>query len=395
MRYIRGLCSPRFFQLLPWPEPAEAKSSAVNPHFHKVMPALSTEESVRLRILNFPLIIGVVYIHAFSISIDYAGVRLGVDNVNYFTDFVRLFISQGLARIAVPLFFLISGYFFFLGFTWSWQGYVQKLTVRIKTLLSPYLFWTTLIFAISFLGHSSPAITYYFPEFKQLLANFSLYALLNSMFGLTWVPEAYHFWFIRDLIYLMVLSPLIVVILRYAAWPFFIAIFWLWITANWSIYTPDVVGVLFFSFGGYMGLKGKSLFVLDRYGVWFVAAYVLILAVDVIWYTAPFNLCLHRCGIVVGLAATLFISKRILAHKRLKDTLLWLSGASFFVYAAHEPFLGIIRTIAFQFSPVQLPYTMLLIYLLVPLVVIAALVWLHSVLGICFPKTLKMVTGGR
>ncbi|MDK9705701.1 MAG: acyltransferase [Desulforhopalus sp.] len=359
------------------------------------MPALSTEESVRLRILNFPLIIGVVYIHAFSISIDYAGERLGVEHVNYLTEFVRLFISQGLARIAVPLFFLMSGYFFFLGFTWSWQGYVQKLTVRIKTLLAPYLFWTSLIFAVSFLGHSSPAVAAYFPEFKQLLDNFSVYVLLNSMFGLTWVPEAYHFWFIRDLIYLMVLSPLIVVVLRYAAWPFFIAIFWLWITANWSIYTPDVVGVLFFSFGGYMGMKRKSLFILDRYGAWFVAAYIIILAVDVIWYTAPFNLCLHRCGIVVGLVATLFITKRILAHKRLTDSLLWLSGSSFFVYAAHEPLLGIIRTIAFQYSPVQLPYTMLLIYLLVPLAVIASLVWLHNVLGACFPNALKVVTGGR
>ena len=41
------------------------------------MPALDHESSVRLRLLNFPLIVGVVYIHAYGTTIDFAGKTLG------------------------------------------------------------------------------------------------------------------------------------------------------------------------------------------------------------------------------------------------------------------------------------------------------------------------------
>ncbi|MBU1565355.1 MAG: acyltransferase [Proteobacteria bacterium] len=359
------------------------------------MPAISIESSLRLRLLNFPLIIGVVYIHAYSATIEHAGVSLGPEQLNYFTDFVRILISQGLARLAVPLFFLMSGYFFFLGFTWSWRGLEQKLAARVKTLLVPYLFWTVLAVATRFLGQSIPAVKAYFTGDSGLLADLSVYDLVNAVLGLTRPPEAYHLWFIRDLMLLMLLSPLIIFLLRNIALPFLGVMFFVWITAKWPIYSPDAVGVLFFSLGSYMAMKGKSLFVFDKYGKWFVLAYLPVLLADVIWYDAPFNLYLHRCGIVIGLVAILFGSKMILAWGRLKNLLLWLSGLSFFVYAAHEPLLGITRTLAFQLLPLNWPYTVLLIYLFVPLGVVAVLVGVHAVLGALIPGVLRVVNGGR
>jgi surface polysaccharide O-acyltransferase-like enzyme len=364
-------------------------------HSFRTMSAITTESSLRLRLLNFPLIIGVVYIHAYSATIDHDGVSLGPEHLNYLTDFIRIFISQGLARIAVPLFFLMSGYFFCLGFTWSWQGFGQKLAARAKTLLLPYLFWTIIIVVTRFLGQSIPAIKAYFSGDGTLVADFSVYDLTNAVLGLTRAPEAYHFWFIRDLMLLMLLSPLIIVLLRYVAIPFLGAVFCVWITAKWPVYTPDAVGVLFFSLGCYLAMTGKSLFIFDRYGRWFVLAYIPVLFADVIWYDTPFNLCLHRCGIVIGLVAILFGSKLILPKDHLKNILLWLSGSSFFVYAAHEPLLGIARTLAFQFLPLNWPYTVLLIYLLVPLGVVAVLVGVHTVLGAYIPRALRIVTGGR
>ncbi len=47
------------------------------------MRVLTAEESIRLKILNFPLILGVVYIHAYSATIDHAGVSLGPEQLNY------------------------------------------------------------------------------------------------------------------------------------------------------------------------------------------------------------------------------------------------------------------------------------------------------------------------
>lgn len=358
------------------------------------MPAIDNESSIRLRLLNFPLIVGVAYIHAYPTAIGFAGGTLGTHDINFLTDFVRTLISQGVARLSVPLFFLMSGYLFCAGFKWSWRGYGRKLTTRVKTLLVPYLFWTMLGVAIAYLGQSIPAVRAYFTD-GPLIADYSAFRLINAVLGMTSAPESYHFWFIRDLMLLMILSPLLVVILRYAAMAFFAVVFILWITAQWPIYTPDAVGVLFFSVGCYLGMKEISPFALDRYGAGFLIAYLPILLADTIWNDASFNTCLHRCGIVVGLVAVLYLTKRILTCEWLKNALLWLSGSSFFVYAAHEPLLGIVRTVAFRFIPLAWPYTILLLYLLLPMTVIAFLVGLHRLLASITPRVLRIVTGGR
>jgi surface polysaccharide O-acyltransferase-like enzyme len=265
----------------------------------------------------------------------------------------------------------------------------------VKTLLLPFLFWTGFVVAIRFLGQSIPAVRAYFTGEGALLAELPLYDLANALFGFTRAPEAYHFWFIRDLMVLMLFSPLLFFCLRTLALPFLLSLFFLWISGNWPLYTPDVVGVLFFSLGGYLAMRGTSLFFLDKYGPWFVVLYVPLLLADVIWYSAPFNLWLHRCGIVIGLVAVLSASKRVPAGSPLQHTLLWLCGASFFVYAAHEPLLGIVRTLAFQFFPLDQPYTMVLVYLFVPLAVIIVLVVLHVILRAVVPGALRLVTGGR
>lgn len=359
------------------------------------MPTIDPESSIRLRLLNFPLIVGVAYIHAFPTVIRYGHASLGTNKVNFLTDFVRVLISQGVARIAVPLFFLMSGYLFFYGFTWSWRAYGNKLASRVRTLLVPYLFWTMLGVLIAYVGQSIPASRDYFSSGGPLIADYSGFQLLNAWLGITSAPESYHFWFIRDLILLMILSPLLVVILRYAALPFIAVLFLLWITSTWPIYTPDVVGVLFFSVGAWVGLRGGSLFAFDQYGRWFLLAYLPILLADVIWNDAVFNTALHRSGVVVGLIAVLYLTKRALRHTRLTGTLLWLSGMSFFVYAAHVPLLGIVRTVAYRYLPLDGPYTILLLYLLLPALVVIFLVGLYQMLARITPGALRVVTGGR
>ncbi|EKD33760.1 MAG: hypothetical protein ACD_75C02603G0003 [uncultured bacterium] len=359
------------------------------------MPAIDHESSIRLRLLNFPLIVGVVYIHAFTTTILFAGTTLGTEQLDSLTDFVRILISQGIARLAVPLFFLVAGYLFLAGCTWSWQVYGNKLATRTRTLLVPFLFWTILGLVIRHLGQSIPDVAAYFAGDGPLVADYSFFALLNGVFGLISFPEAYHFWFIRDLMLLMILSPLTMVILEYAAIPFLAAVFLAWITGEWPVTVPDAVGVLFFSAGNYLAMKGKSLFALDRYGVWFFIVYIPVLLADVIWYDAPFNTCLHRCGIVVGIVVALSSTRLVLGHERLKNAIVWLSGTSFFVYAAHEPLLGIVRTMAFQVVPFDWPYAMLSIYLLLPLALIVFLVGVHRLLAGYAAKPLGIITGGR
>ena len=356
---------------------------------------LDSESSLRLKLLRFPPIIGVIYIHAYFSSITYSQGKLGLDTLDPVTEFIRTFISQGVTRISVPLFFLMSGYLFFANFRWSKTTFLTKVLTRLRTLLIPFVFWNCLVLAFYAVVQAIPALRPYFTGSTALISQLPFFEYLNVIFGIKGYPIAYHFWFIRDLMVLVLLAPVIAIILRYAALPFLLAVYLLWVSGTWPLYIPDNAGVLFFSAGALCGIKGQSLFAFDRFGPLACWAMIPILLVDAIWYTSWFNIYWHRTGLIVGVFAVLYLTRPLLQHERLKNAVLALGGASFFVYAAHEPLLLVLRMLAYKYLPLQAPGMMLAIYLLIPLLLMAFLVLCHRALqGIC-PRVLSLVTGGR
>jgi len=356
---------------------------------------LDNESSLRLKLLRFPPIIGVLYIHAYGMTINYAGGTLGNADINGLTEFIRTLISQGLARTAVPLFFLMSGYLFFANFQWSQQTYGKKILTRFRTLLVPYLFWNFLVLGILALGQAIPISRPYFTGASTPIADYiGWYDYLNALLGLKGYPIAYHFWFIRDLLLLVLLAPVIAIILRYAPLPFFIGVFFCWV---WGVpvFLPAAMSVFFFAAGAFCGIKGKNLFALDTYGTAALIAYVPIVLVDALWYTAWFNVYLHRTGLLVGVVAALYSTRLIARHELLSNWIVALGGTSFFVYAAHEPLLGLVRIFTYKYIPLDGAYTMLVLYLTLPVLIIIVLVWCHRMLTLLCPRALSLVTGGR
>ena len=51
---------------------------------------------------------------------------------------------QSISRIAVPCFFVIAGYLFFMGWDFSWMFFSQKLRKRTMSVLLPYLVWNVI-----------------------------------------------------------------------------------------------------------------------------------------------------------------------------------------------------------------------------------------------------------
>lgn len=85
--------------------------------------------------LRFFCIAAVVLIHA-------AGFNEIISCHHGVYDTVRILFSLGLCQVAVPIFFLISGYLFFVRLEeWDTGIWTGKLKKRIKTLLIPYLIW--------------------------------------------------------------------------------------------------------------------------------------------------------------------------------------------------------------------------------------------------------------
>ncbi|MDD5759948.1 MAG: acyltransferase [Desulfobulbaceae bacterium] len=356
---------------------------------------IGQDSSRRLNLLRFPAIIGILYIHAFGTTISFTNTTLGRADNDALTDGLRILISQCLARIAVPLFFLLSGYLFFANFRWSPQGYLRKIYRRAQSLLIPYLFWNSLMLIMTLLSQTIPVIGPYFPEGALMLGKYSPYEYTNALLGLSRYPIAYHMWFIRDLICLVLLVPILVVVLRFAALPFFLLVYYCWVRESWPVLTPGAVGVLFFSAGAFCATKKKSLFCLDRFGPAALLASLPIIMADVIYYSAWFHRYLHRTGLIIEVIAVLYITKIVARQDRLSENITALGGASFFVYAAHEPLLGLLRTLTYQYLPLNGPYTILLLYLITPMIVVFTLLLAHKILSKTCPYPLSIITGGR
>lgn len=350
------------------------------------------EVSTRIDILRFPLIVGVVFIHNYGTSVQVAHGYIGVTHASAWVEFVRFFISQGVARIAVPLFFLMSGYLFFLG-GWSREKYVSKLKRRLHTLLIPFLFWnimTLLVFAVG--EHINQTKLYFANTAWPPVDSFSILNYIDALVGITGFPISTQFWFIRDLMSLVILVPLIHFLLaRKSALPFIAALFCMWFVHVWPFSWPSADASFFFTLGAYLSQSGKSVAYLDKLGPWISVTFLGILIIHSAFPDSLFYL--HNVAIVFGVPSLWWFTLLAARTAKLKSLLIRLSGASFFVFAAHEPLLNIIRKVSYRLLSPTSGAAILALYFLIPICVITFLVALHHYLLKVMPSFLGVITG--
>ena len=114
--------------------------------------------SKTISFLRFPLIVLVVFIHSY-IMMPYHGSDVTASEVPIFYN-IEFLLSEIIACIAVPLFFLISGFLFFYRLQGFNQAkYFEKIKKRFKTLFIPYLFWSVFAILITFIvQYSVPSL---------------------------------------------------------------------------------------------------------------------------------------------------------------------------------------------------------------------------------------------
>jgi surface polysaccharide O-acyltransferase-like enzyme len=352
---------------------------------------LDRESSLRLSLLRFPLIVGVVFVHAYSTTAGFSGGEVGVSQPSIIADFVRNFISQGVARIAVPLFFLMSGYLFFFGFEWSKEHYAVKLRSRTKTLLVPFLFWniaTLLVFAAA---QANPATKIFFSGNSSLIANFGLFEFFDAVFGLTRNPIAYQFWFIRDLFIVILLVPLIRLLIKFLPLLYLGIMAFFWVVGLWETFIPSMESLLFFSVGAFLGATKRNLFHFDSYGKIALIIYLAVVAIG----TLTGNLFIYKIGILLGMQGGLYATKLLAENDKLKLLIARLGMASFFVYAVHEPLLTIIKKVAYRVLQPDSSVVILMLYFLIPTITIVIAVAGYWYLRKLAPGFVNIVTGGR
>ena len=225
--------------------------------------------------LRFPLAILVVFVHSFGAEIDVSELHAsGLTGLAVY-DYIRLFFSEVIARSAVPIFFIISGYLLFLKVEeYNKTVYISKLRKRWHSLVVPYFSWIvlfilwTLMFKVGgILLHGKPwtGILDYFQDngYLHMLWDSSVWEERTTWLGIATHnsgPVLLPFWYMRDLIIMVVISPVINWLIKKIKIVFIILLL--------AIYTFDIkcslisgtlaCASLFFSMGAYFAIKKQD-----------------------------------------------------------------------------------------------------------------------------------------
>lgn len=161
---------------------------------------LTTDKNIAFEYIKFVLIMGVVAIHS-NVYVDY---DVATNPVGFY---IVDFFAAKFTMVCVPCFFILSGYLYFKNIEkFSWETYRSKTKSRISTLLIPYLIWNILDLALCILKYKFLG----YPSYGVIDDDgISITRLLEGFWDHNnTYPYAFAFWFIRNLIVFVVISPI-------------------------------------------------------------------------------------------------------------------------------------------------------------------------------------------
>jgi surface polysaccharide O-acyltransferase-like enzyme len=351
--------------------------------------------SERISIIRFPLILGVMFVHSYTTTVNLSQGVTGVMKSGVLSTVVREYISQILGGISVPLFFLLSGFLFFYGLNFSLQNYLIKVKSRVHTLLIPFLIWNVLWFLLLIILQLIPFSRGFLSGQSDSMLGYTAFQFISAILGINRSPIAYHFWFIRDLILLILLAPVVKFSFEKASFLIVIlpAVLWL---ADVKNYSPRPVAILFFCLGAFIAQKKYSLFVLDKHGKLILFLFLLFSIVDIIPDKQYFEIIIHKVTLTLGVFSALYTTRYFVQSDNWFRRLLnKLSPSSFFVFSMHEPVLISLRKISYRCFDPNSDFQILALYLLTPFVVSIICLKTFDFLGENYPSLASVLTGKR
>ncbi len=352
---------------------------------------LSSRSSRLIDAVRFPLIIMVVFSHCVLLRIN-TPISLEHFTGAEFFHSSELFV-RSLGAIAVAGFALISGYFFFLKEEFTIKYYTKAIFKRKNSLLYPYLLWNT----IAILALWS----------KNLIAqklgvavgvNAVELAFLNnySLIDLFLLPIDGPLWYIRELIVITLVSPLIGLILRYLKkWA---------ILVFFAIYLmPFLIGIAtpilsFFCFGAYLAKEQIDIIALANRLRWFgrIGTLIFFIALE-LYCDSPYYFIIHAVT-TVSLVVLIFnfIDKLERQGSKWIETFLRFTPAVFFIYALHSIILiNLVRGLLYATPLASFAVGKILITLITGVSVLVGSYIAYLLMKKFVPKIVAVLCGGR
>lgn len=299
--------------------------------------------SNRIRILSLICTIFVVYRHAYIVP-----ALLNENDVPIYVLKTREVLSR-ITSLAVPVFFIISGFFFFRHDYYGINDYGSMIMKKVRSLLIPFLVWNMVGGIALYLEHS--------PQFGG-----DIESVLLNLFQSHWYGPL---WYVRDLMIWMLLYPIYgwLVNFRYNL-PFWLVVaiaFYYWIPVASNVMAIE--GLLFFLIGGWLS-KHESF-------VTYKIPRPILVCLVLLWiawsYCSPLlmEISLYKFYVLLGIVVLWQIVQRISVKTKMLDE----SHYSFFLYVTHIYILKIFKVlVATKFYGNGV--VALLVYLLGPLLAI-------------------------
>lgn len=291
--------------------------------------------SETIKLLRAPMALLIICVHAdFTREFSYRGKEVlciqdfGYHIVNY--------ISHSLTDFAVPLFFIISGLLYSGGA--ARRGYKILILNKFRTLVLPYVLWN-IIFFVAFFASKGYSVV----EFLEGL--WCIPGRSESLFGVLTQPWDGPLWFLRDLIVVFLLVPLIDFFIRNMGLLYIGLLFLLYATKiiPWYIIPGiSITSLLMFSIGVYLERSNcdwLSSITPYRFLILFIFLFLSIYT----YYLGSvqkdiglfFNI-LHALTILFGISAAFSMANSYTT----KTSLLYDVGkSSFIIFASHTLFL--------------------------------------------------------
>lgn len=341
--------------------------------------------SAAIETLRFPLIVFIVMLHCYTLTIaQVPGHPLYFKMVYPF--------ALWMGETGVPAYFLISGMLLF----YSGKSYGQKLKSRMRTLLVPYLFFNGIVLfgyvALSLTGRPVNIL-------GKPMADCGILEYVRAFWdkgywdGGNGSPVLGVFWYLRNLMVLVVLSPVLYYIIRYTRLLLPLAAGFLWVNSFHGAYTLQ--SLTMFCLGAYFPICGVCpITFLDKWWRWVVGGFFLMGGYDLLahWCSSlPSVPQIHRLSLV---ANTLFLLRvgEWLSRRGIYSAL--LSRSAFFVFCIHYMIALVLTPIFYQLS-VYADVIIALAYVTAVLSVTAISIFVYVVLHRLAPRFLNAITGNR
>lgn len=341
--------------------------------FHIKKTMLDRSVSNRITMLRPLLIIAMVFTHLRGTSVNMADIAPGLFN------YLNAFIIHGIGRGTVPTMSLIAGFLLFRAdLDVQWMKLFKK---KFITLVIPFFVFILMYFKLMWIFE----ILFGMPRYTEMTSQLPL-AWADLVLGVSSYPANGPLHFVRDLVVFVLLAPLLGCIIRTV--PILGLLGMAIIFGNNQ--DGDLVfrgsSFIVFYIGGMAAVHRWNLLAWDKYAKPLIAIFVLICAGMMVLKVEDNTFLVLVSPFIIWPAASL------LTGGRLQSLAIRYSKYSFFVFAAHMPFMelswwGVISHMQF------IPY--IVYWVVTPIATIVILVITFEFAVRCMPKVFNVMIGAR